>query len=123
VKVLVPLSKDDDPSQPAHNKEGKIYIVVGSLIQTWIINSEAGLICNAEANIEECLRREFFDNIWSSDNEEGGGDVRGIQAWCLDAAYNLNTKRIAVFAAAKRQSETTDNLVYGICKLSCYQLN
>jgi len=43
-------------------------------------------------------------------------DIRGIQAWSLDGIYNSNTKQIAVFAAARNQYETADNLVYGIGK-------
>jgi len=62
-KVVVPLSKDDDPLKPGHNKEGKVYVFQGSTVQSWQITPEAHNCLN-EINIDENLRREFLDNVW-----------------------------------------------------------
>lgn len=46
--------------------------------------------------------------------EESKADVRGIQVWILDVSAIPETKQIVLFAAAKGQFESSDNLVYGL---------
>jgi hypothetical protein len=57
------MSKDDDPMYPGNNKEGKVYIFQGSVVQTWLFSGEAHQ-CSSEINIEEHLRRQFVQHVW-----------------------------------------------------------
>lgn len=50
--------------------------------------------------------------------EESRADVRGIQVWILDVSAIPQTKQIVLFAAAKGQFESSDNLVYGLGKIN-----
>lgn len=43
--------------------------------------------------------------------------MRGIQVWILDVSAIPQTKQIVLFAAAKGQFESSDNLVYGLGKI------
>ncbi|ODN04961.1 hypothetical protein Ocin01_01707 [Orchesella cincta] len=111
-KVVVPLIKEDDPYNPGKNREGKLFISCGTSLQTWQINSD-GINCLLEFNMHDTVKLQFYNNVWATE-EESRADVRGIQVWILDVAALPQTKQIVLFAAAKGQFESSDNLVYGL---------
>jgi len=58
-------------------------------------------------------------SILQASDDDNRNDLRVIQSWVLDVTIVPSTKQLAVFAAAKSQFESTENLVYGIGKHVC----
>ncbi|CAG7724934.1 unnamed protein product [Allacma fusca] len=112
-KVVVPISKDD-PSLPGA-KNPFFFILHGSQVQTWSLGFDQQLNQNNAVNLEDNVRRLFYDSVWNAitASERKPEQLRRIQTCFLDIDV-LPNQRVAVLTAAYDPTDSSPMIHYGI---------